>query len=155
MSKIKPAHEQFAETMVRDLMREAGHNGFTTADLADAVTVDGSPRTFENYRYISMPTLAGFLGILRATQPRKTAKKLAEHCGGYFIPLSKNQPYDLTTLSKNTANIMKETADVINAVAKSLEDNKISPAERKYITREIDEAIEALLGMRIGLKVQP
>ena len=30
---IKPAHEQFAERMVRDLMWEAGHNGYTTVDL--------------------------------------------------------------------------------------------------------------------------
>jgi len=143
-------HEQFAEKMVRDLMWEAGHSGFTPADLADKV--GGSPRTYENYKYISMPTLAGFLGIFRTIRPRHVAKKIAEQCGGYFIPLSADRDPGLSTLSKQTSEIMKETADVISAVAKSLEDGQVNVIEKKCIIKEIDEAIEALLRARIGLK---
>ena len=146
----KPAHEQFAEKMVQLLMWEADNNGFTPADLADQV--GGSPRTYENYKYSAMPTLAGFFGIFRTVQPHQVARKIAEQCGGYFVHLSNNGPSGLTSLSKQTAEIMKETADVINAVAKSLADGKVSPVEKKHIISEIDEAVEALLRTRIRLK---
>jgi len=58
------------------------------------------------------------------------AKKIAEQCGGYFIPLPSDKPFGLSELSKDTAEIMKETADVINAVAKSLDDGKVTKAEK-------------------------
>jgi len=146
----KPAHDQFAEKMVRLLMWEAESGGFTPADLADQV--GGSPRTFENYRYQSMPTLAGFFGMLRAVKPPQVAKKVAQQCGGVFVPLSNNGPSGLSSLSKQTSEIMKETADVIGAVAKSLEDGKVNVIEKRCIIKEIDEAIEALLRTRISLK---
>jgi len=47
----KPAHERFTEKTTQLLMWEAENAGFTPADLAEAV--GGSPRTFENYKYVS------------------------------------------------------------------------------------------------------
>jgi len=150
---MKLAHQQFGEKPVQLLMWEAGNNGFTPADLADRV--GGSSRTYENYKYGATPTIVGFFGILRTIKPQQVAKKIAEQCGGYFIPLPSDKPFGLSELSKDTAEIMKETADVINAVAKSLDDGKVTKAEKKYIINEIDESIEALLRARIGLKERP
>lgn len=147
---MKLAHQQFAEKLVQFLMWEAENNGFSPADLANLV--GGSPRTYENYKYGATPTIVGFFGILRTIKPLQVAKKIAEQCGGYFIPLSSDKASSLSALSTDTAKIMKETADVISAVAKSLEDGKVTKAEKKYITHEIDEAIEALLRARIGLE---
>ena len=147
---IKPAHQQFAEKLVQLLIWEAGHNGFSSSDLADQV--GGSPRTYENYRYEAIPTLAGFLGILRITKPQEVARKIAQQCGGYFVKITNHNKPSPIALSKQTAEIMKETADVINAVADTLRDSRISEAERKRVIREIDEAIEALLRARMSLE---
>ena len=146
---IKPAHQQFAEKLIQLLMWEAGHNGFSSTDLAEQV--GGAPRTYENYKYEAMPTVAGFLGILRITRPQQVAKKIAQQCGGYFVKIS-NQKFSPLILSKQISEIMKETADVIKAVADTLRDGRISESERKYIVKEIDRAIEALLRTRISLE---
>ena len=151
--KIKPGHEEFTAVILMDLMREAVNAGYTMIDLADAVTVDGSPRTFENYRTaMGIPTLAGFMGLLRTVRSRAVMEELARQCGGYFIKPPKCQDHPFTTIVKHTAAIMKETADVVTAASETLSDGKVTPLEKKRLVREINEAVEALLSARISLE---
>ena len=147
---IKPAHQQFTEKLVQLLMWEAGHNGFSSSDLADQV--GGSPRTYENYRYEAMPTLSGFMGILRTVKPQEVARKIAQQCGGYFVKVINRNKSTPFVLLNQTSLIMKASADVIKAIADSLRDNKISEDENRRIVKEIDEAVEVLLSARISLK---
>jgi len=150
ISMTKPAHQDFAEKLIQLLMWEAENNGFTSTDLAEKV--GGSARTYENYKYGAMPTVAGFLGILRTTRPRQVAKKIAGQCDGYFVHLSNDGKACQSTLTRQTSEIMKETSDVIKAVAETLRDGKVTEAEKKHIIREVNEAIEALLRTRICLQ---
>jgi hypothetical protein len=148
MTAVKAGHLRFAEKMVKDLMWEAGHNGFTQEDLSDAV--GPSCRTMENYQYGSMPTLAGFMGIYRTVRPERLAEKLAGVCGGFFVrPRVPDRPSAM--LTRQTAQIMKETADVLNAVAAALHDDKIDKGERLAILKEVDEAVTELMTLKVYL----
>lgn len=147
---MKLAHQQFADKMIQLLMWEAESLGYTPTDLANAV--GGSPRTYENHKYGAPPTLGKFFGILRTVRPCETMKKLAEQCDGYFIKPPIRQDHPFTTIARHTAEIMKETADVVTAASETLSDGRITPLEKKRLVREIDEAIEALLSTRISLE---
>ena len=150
---IKQAHTQFTEKLLAHLMWEAGNKGFTSDDLADLV--GGSRRTYENYKYEdARPSLAGFIGMVRVIKPRETLRKLAAQAGGYFIQIIGPHDSGPTSIAKQTADIMKETADVVDAAAAALRDGKVTSAEKNRLVNEIDEAIEALLRARVCLTEQ-
>jgi len=146
---VKMAHLDFTEKLVRLVMWELEHDGFTPEDMADRV--GGSPRTYENYKYGATPSLSGFLGLVRVGKPKQLAKKIAEQCGGYFIHIP-NSFQNNEALTRHTAEIMKETSDVIQAVASALEDGIVSEGEASMINRQATEAIEALLRLQAYLE---
>ena len=148
---VKPAHLDFTEKLVRHLMWEVlEKDGFTAEDLA--AKVGGAARTYKNYKYGSgTPSLSIFLGIIRACRPVELMKELAAQCGGYFIHIP-NSFRNNEALTRHTAVIMKETSDVIQAVASALEDGIVSEGEASMINRQATEAIEALLRLQTYLE---
>ncbi len=147
---IKQAHRDCAEDILKDLMREANFNGYSDRDLENMV--GRSWRTHQNYRNgDGKPSVEGFIGIIRVTKPVQTMKKLCRQANGYFIQLDGGTDCSASSIATRISDIMKETADVVSVAAESLRDGRVTDAEKKRLSREIDEAIEALLRAQICL----
>ncbi|MBN2570290.1 MAG: hypothetical protein JXB42_12750 [Deltaproteobacteria bacterium] len=148
--KVKQGHQMFADRLVQELMLEADRMGYNLDDLAEAL--GSSRRTVENYKYGSTPTVAGFFGIIRTVKPVEVMCRLAAISDGYFLkPTVKGSRVE-TELTKHTSVIMKEVADVLKAIAVSLADGQIRNNEKSFICREADEAIEALLLLKLKVE---
>ena len=73
-------------------------------------------------------------------------RALAAMSGGYFTPIK--QSASKKELAAHIASIGKEISDVMHHASTALIDAKISDKEAETITREIDEAIQALAAAR-------
>ena len=142
----KLAYKELAIDLAMDLFQEGKEKGYTEEILAEKIGC--SPYSILDYRYgRSAPSLAVFLGGFIAVKPVKTLKKLAKYSGCIVIQLPEvDKPF--TTLLKETSQVMKETADVIDSISQAIQDNRITEAEKKQINKEIEEAIEELLKLK-------
>ena len=142
----KPAFKEIATELAMDLFLEAKEKGFDYQDLADYT--GSTPLTMKAYHYgDGTPSLAVFIAVWKRIKPVKTLKKLAKYSNCVVIQLPEvNKPF--TTLLKETSQVMKETADVIDTVSEAVKDNKITQTEKEQINKEIDEAIEELLKLK-------
>ncbi len=146
----KQVFRDFAKELTEDLILEAKEKGYSIEDLAELIGV--SKHTILNYFYDEkIPSLPAFVGLWRKTRPEKTLKKLATWSGFIVIKLPEvKEPF--TLLTSQTAKVMRENADVVEVIGKSIKDGKITNEEVKVIEKEIDEAIEELLKLKIALK---
>ena len=148
----KPAFKEIATDLSMELFHEAREKGFDYQDLADFV--GGTKLSMKAYHYgDSTPSLAVFIGIWKKVKPEKVLKKMANWSGYVVIKLPKiDHQYSL--ISRQTAKVMRETADVIEAVGKALEDGKLTEPEKRTVVKEIDEAIEELLKLKHSIEVE-
>lgn len=146
----KPAFKEIATDLSIELFHEAKEKGYDYQDLADFV--GGTKLSMKAYHYgDSTPSLAVFIGIWKKVKPEKTLKKLASWSDCIVIKLPEvKAPF--TFLTSQTSKVMRETADVIEAVGKALEDGELSEREILTVEKEIDEAIEELLKLKHSLR---
>ena len=148
----KPAFRDFAKELTEDVILEAKEKGYTIEDLAELIGV--SKYSISHYLYDDkVPSLPAFIGLYRKTKSEKALKKLASWSGYVVIKLPEiDHQYSL--ISRQTAKVMRETADVIEAVGKALEDGKLTEPEKRTVVKEIDEAIEELLKLKHSIEVE-
>ncbi len=148
----KPAFKELATDLAMTLFQEAKELGYDYQDLADFV--GGTKLSMKAYHYgDSTPSLAVFIGIWKKVKPIKTLKVLAKWSGCVVIRLPEIE-HKYTLITKQTAKVMRETADVIEAVGKALEDGQLTEAEKRTVVKEIDEAIEELLKLKHSIEVE-
>ncbi len=146
----KQAYKDLALDLSMDLFQEAKEKGYTEEILAEKI--GASPYSILDYRYgKSIPSLAVFIGGWLAVKPEKVLKRFANWSGYVAIKLPKID-HQYTLITKQTAKVMRETADVIEAIGKALEDGKLTEAEKKTVIKEIDEAIEELLKLKHSIE---
>ena len=86
--------------------------------------------------------------ITRVAQNDAIIEQFARDCGGVFVrtPLLSGPHADIT---KHTATILREVADVIQAPAAALaNDQRIDAGECADIEKQIDEAVAALVALK-------
>jgi len=146
----KQAYKDLAIDLSMDLFQEAKEKGYTEEILAEKI--GASPYSILDYRYgKTAPSLAVFVGGFIAIKPEKVLKRFANWSGYVVIKLPEvKAPF--TFLTSQTSKVMRETADVIEAVGKALEDGELSEREILTVEKEIDEAIEELLKLKHSLR---
>jgi hypothetical protein len=75
-------------------------------------------------------------------------KTMARMTGQALIPLPRITASD-TPLGRITGEAMKEVSDVFGTLGRQLEDGTLSAIEGPFLEREIDEAVEKLLALKL------
>lgn len=73
--------------------------------------------------------------------------KMAKLLGFRLVPIETTDDVILPVTLHDALLVANETADVIKAISKALEDGIVDSAEQREIVREIDEAVKALMGV--------
>ena len=147
----KPALKEKAKNLVMDMLIEARQKGYTFNDIAEEI--GASPKSIQHYLYgEQIPSLPVAFGIHRTVKSKAFASAIAKEANGIFIELPKISK-SFSFISSQTAKVMRETADVIEAVGKALEDNQLTEDEKRTVVKEIDEAIEELLKLKHCIEV--
>ena len=147
----KRAFKEKAIDLAMDLIQEGKKEGFTYDDIADYV--GGAKSTVKGYAYgEKIPSLSVFIGMLQLVKSKNICQRLAKLCNCIVIDISSHAEIkNSKDIIYHTSSITKETSDVLQEIAKSLEDGEITEFEKEKIVKEIDEAIEALLACKISL----
>ena len=145
------AFKELAFEITMEMVSDARKQGYDFRDLADHL--DCSEFTVRKYFYgEKTPSFPVFIGMFKKVKPVNVLRKFAGYCGYAVVKLPEVKA-NLKNISIHTSKVMKETADVITSVAKALEDQEIKDFEKKDISTEINEAIEALLKLRAYMEV--
>ena len=146
----KPAFRELAMYMAMDMFQEAREKGFDDVDIADFV--GSKPSSIKAYRYgDSTPSLSVFIGAWKIIKPIKTLKKLASWSNCVVIQLPEVEE-GFGQLIQHAGQVMKETSDVIEKFGKAIADGKLENREIDEVEEEIDEAIEALIQLKLKLE---
>ncbi|MGA1846886.1 phage regulatory CII family protein [Deferribacter abyssi] len=147
----KVGHKYFASEIACSLFQEAREKGFSKEDLADYLGV--TPRTIQDYTIgHGLPSAGVIFGVWKLVKPVNTLRRLAGYTNCIVVELPEDKSGKLSKVAKLTAEIMKENADVINGVAEAIEDGKLTRTEKLHLIDEVDEAIEALMRLRVSLE---
>lgn len=147
----KVGHKHFAKEIAYSLFQEARDKGFTKEDLADYL--GSTVRTIQDYSIgHGLPSASIIFGTWKLIKPFKTLKKLARYSDCVVVKLPKVKNEDLPRIAKLTSEIMKENADVISGVSEAIRDGKLTRTEKLHLIDEINEAIEALMRLRVSLE---
>ena len=146
----KPAFRDLAMYLAMDMFQEAREKGFDDTDVADFIGSKTS--SIKAYRYgDSIPSLSVFVGAWKIIKPVKTLKKLASWSNCVVIQLPEVEE-GFGQLIQHTGQVMKETSDVIEKFGKAISDGILENSEIDMIEKEIDEAVEALIQLKLKLE---
>ena len=142
----KPGHEERAKEITYKTMREAKDKGYSNHDIAEHT--GSKEKTIEHANYGYVPSFAVWLAIFILIKPIEILKILAEYCGCivFRLPTPKG---DIKSITEKTAKVMRETADVISTGSVVVADGKVDKWEKEDMRKEIDEAITALVQLRM------
>lgn len=101
----------------------------------------GSPN--EEHAETFMPIDVAVEADLEAGSPI-IVSAMAEMLGFKLVPINGVDENATVVTAADALNIANETGDVIRSITSALADGKICAADRKDITREVDEAVKAL-----------
>jgi len=146
----KPAFRDLAMYLAMDMFQEAREKGFDDNDIADFIGSKTS--SIKAYRYgDSIPSMAVFIGAFKLIKPEKVMKKFASWANGVFIPLPEVEE-GFGQLIQHAGQVMKETSDVIEKFGKAISDGILENKEIDELEKEIEEAIEALIQLKLKLE---
>lgn len=144
---MKLGHKHLAKEISYSLLQEARDKGFTKEDLAEYLGL--TPRTVQDYTVgHGVPAASIIFGVWKLIKPYKTLKKLALYSDCLVFKVPNVNKDKLPRVAKLTAQIMKETSDVIDGVAVAIEDGKLTRTEKLRLIDEVNEALDALLKLR-------
>jgi len=147
----KAGHKYFASEIACNVFQEAREKGFSKEDLGEYLGV--TPRTIQDYTVgHGLPSAGVIFGIWKLVKPINTLRKLAKYSNCAVVELPDHKPEKLSKFTKIVAKIMKENADVVDGVAEAIEDGKMTRRERLRLIDEIDEAVDALVKLRVSLE---
>ncbi len=146
----KPAFRDIAMYLAMDMFQEAREKGFDDVDVADFI--GSKPSSIKAYRYgDSVPSLAVFIGAWKIIKPIKTLKKLASWSNCVVIQLPEVEE-GFGQLIQHAGQVMKEASDVIEKFGQAISDGVLENREIDEVEKEIDEAIEALIQLKLKLE---
>ena len=146
----KPAFKDIALELGMEIFQEGKDKGFDDIDLAEFI--GSKPSSIKAYRYgDSTPSLAVFVGAWKRIRPIKTLKKLASWSNCVVIQLPEVEE-GFGQLIQHAGQVMKETSDVIEKFGQAISDGKLENREIDELDKEIDEAIEALIQLKLKLE---
>ena len=146
----KPAFRDLAMYMAMDMFQEAKEKGFDDMDIADFV--GSKPSSIKAYKYgDSVPSLSVFIGAWKIIKPVKVLKKFASWSNCIVIQLPEVED-GFGQLIQHASQVMKETSDVIEVFGQAIADGILENKEIDELEKEIDEAIEALIQLKLKLE---
>ncbi|SNZ07709.1 hypothetical protein SAMN06265182_0978 [Persephonella hydrogeniphila] len=146
----KPAFKDLALELGMEIFQEGKDKGFDDNDLAEFI--GSKPSSIKAYRYgDSTPSLAVFVGAWKRIKPIRTLKKLASWSNCVVIQLPEVEE-GFGQLIQHTGQVMKETSDVIEKFGKAISDGILENKEIDELEKEIEEAIEALVQLKLKLE---
>lgn len=90
--------------------------------------------------------------IVRETGSLAVLHAIARECNCVVVQLPPATVGEHAALVARAGKAMLETGDVIHEVGQSLADQKVTPEERRRIDHQIEEAIAALVTLRLSVK---